>query len=105
VIHQQHPWSPPFLLSSGLRNLTRAVVIPSPEGVPRRVYFQCKDLESNLDCSIIMASSFRRETLPVRQNVLIFLLLLDLGPCETENHFFNFQPCKFAAFCLHLPLS
>jgi hypothetical protein len=29
VIHQQHPWSAPFLLSSGLRDPARAVVTPS----------------------------------------------------------------------------
>jgi hypothetical protein len=64
--------------------------------VPRRVYFQCKALESNLDCS-----SFRRETLPVRQNVLSFLLL-GLGPCETENLFSISSPVKmlpFASIC------
>jgi hypothetical protein len=47
-----------FLLS--FVTFTRAVATLFPEGVPRRVYFQCKALEFNLDCSFFYCWAWGR---------------------------------------------
>jgi hypothetical protein len=94
VIHQQHPWSAPLLLSSELRNLARAV---SPKAC--RAASTSSARFWNPIWTDHLVSSFRNIA---RSPERAHFLLLGLGPCETENLFSISSPVKmllFASIC------